>query len=734
MQSANKSSLPKNPTPNLWQVAVSAPVHKFLFYMENPALGDHIEGLKVKVPLGQRKHLVSGVLLQKVPSDVIIDPTMEIKEVHFIDREHPPVDSLFLQWLQWLSYYYRAPLGDVVSSIFPPLKREGRKKKKVLPLSSELNTGPPDAGLNPLSNPIPNPIPNTGLNPSLNPPLNAQQSQCLQAISPYRDFSVHLLWGVTGSGKTEVYLHLFQKMLREGKEGDKGLFLVPEIALTPQLMNRFKQFFGSEKVCVLHSKLTPRQRTEQWWKILKGEGCILIGTRSALFCPLKSIKMIIVDEEHEWSFKQEKGLKYHGRDAAIMRAKFLNCPIVLGSATPSLESWYNTLQKKYHLYEMPKRVQNIPLPQVEVVDLRKKQSIKPRDLQERVNQLQRIKVKLPFWMSPELYESMKAALDRNEQVALFLNRRGTAPHVLCSQCGEVPQCVHCDIALSLHKNHQLVCHYCSYKKAFSLECEKCGLQEMNSFGLGTEKIEEDVGLLFPQQQILRMDSDEISTRKKMEDAIQRIEKREASIIVGTQMIAKGFNFPHLSLVGMVLADIGFHLPDFRSTERSFQLIVQMAGRAGRNPQLASAQVKVLLQTYSPDHPSVYYACKGDYKSFAEEELQCRAQLNYPPCGRLALVRAEGRFVSKVRAGISLLCRRIRSLQERHPTYQRVSLLGPSMAPIARIKNIYRYQLLLKCGEPMLIQKMWQHLQQSQPESQWAVGVSFVLDVDAFHFL
>ena len=529
-------------------------------------------------------------------------------------------------------------------------------------------------------------------------------------------------------------MHLFQKMLREGKKEDKGLFLVPEIALTPQLMSRFKQFFGSEKICVLHSKLTPRQRTDQWWKILKGEGCILIGTRSALFCPVKSLKMIIVDEEHEWSFKQEKGLKYHGRDAAIMRAKFLNCPIVLGSATPSLETWYNVQQKKYHLYEMPERVLNIPLPQVEVVDLRKKHSTKPEDLQERMRKLQRIKVKPPFWMSSELYENMQAALDRGEQVALFLNRRGTAPHVLCPECGNVPQCVHCDIALSLHKNHQLVCHYCNYKKAFSPECEKCDSKEMNAFGLGTEKIEEDVALLFPGQQVLRMDSDEISTRKKMEDAIQRIEKREVSIIVGTQMIAKGFNFPHLSLVGMVLADIGFHLPDFRSTERSFQLIVQMAGRAGRNPQLASDKVKVLLQTYNPDHPSVFYACKGDYKRFAEEELQCRAQLNYPPCGRLALVRAEGRFMNKVQAGISLLCRRIRLLQEKHPTYQKISLLGPSMAPIARIKNIYRYQLLLKCKEPLLIQKMWQHLQQSQPESQWAVGVSFVLDVDALHFL
>ena len=719
-------SLEKNPSPPLWEVAVSAPVPKFLFYMEKGELGDYKEGLRVKVPLGKRRRLVNGVLLKKVPPSTQVDPDIELKEVHSIDRDHPPVDSLFLQWLQWLSHYYAAPLGDVVSSIFPPLGKKGEKKKKNQnskakqkgKLSLDQNLDRDKQAME---------------KKYLKQTLNPKQLQCFQSISAYKDFSVHLLLGVTGSGKTEVYLHLFQKVLEKGKD-HKGLFLVPEIALTPQLVDRFKTFFGEDFVCTLHSKLTPRQRTNAWWKILKGEGRILIGTRSALFCPLPSLKLIIVDEEHAWSFKQDTGLKYHGRDSAIMRAKLLNCPIVLGSATPSLETWYNVQRKKYHLYEIRERAQAFPLPQVEIVDLRKKQSLQPQDFKERVQQLKQIKIKLPFWLSFELYESMKATLERGEQVALLLNRRGTAPYVLCTECGNVPQCKHCDISLSLHKKNNLVCHYCDYKKAFSSQCEKCGVESMDSFGLGTEKMEADVKELFPDQKVLRMDSDEISTQRKMELSIKKIEKREVSIIVGTQMIAKGFNFPHLSLVGMVLADIGFHLPDFRSTERSFQLMVQMAGRAGRNPQFQSSQVKVLLQTYQPDHPSIFYACKGDYKSFAKEELECRSQLDYPPYGRLALVHAQGRFINKVQAGIHKLCGRIRYLQEEHPVYQKVQLLGPSTAPIARIKDTHRYQLLLKCKEPLLIQKMWQHLQQSTLESSWATGVYFTLDIDAFQFL
>ena len=751
-------SLEKNSPSSLWEVAVSAPVPKFLFYMENHALGDYREGLKVKVPLGKGQRLVNGVLLQKVPPSTHLNPDIELKEIHSIDREHPPVDSLFLQWLQWLSHYYTAPLGDVVSSIFPPLGKEGRKKKKASKAMSKtatkakaktkakttaeaeaerpqnLHEGLHEGLHESLSEGFDESLlKNENLAPRNPIELNKRQIQCFKSISAHKGFSVHLLWGVTGSGKTEVYLHLFQKMLQE-EEGGKGLFLVPEIALTPQLMNRFKEFFSPDKVCILHSKLTPRQRTDEWWKILRGQGQVLIGTRSALFCPIDSIKLIIVDEEHEWSFKQDKGLKYHGRDSAIMRAKFLNCPIVLGSATPSLETWDNVQKKRYHLHEMPERTNALPLPQMEVVDLRKKQRSQPQDLKERLKQLKQIKIKLPFWLSFELYESMKAALDRGEQVALFLNRRGTAPHVLCTQCGDVPQCAHCDISLSLHKGDKLICHYCDGKKAFSSKCGKCGLEGMTSFGLGTEKVEEEVTQLFPQQKVLRMDSDEISTRKKMESSIEKIEKGEVSIIVGTQMMAKGFNFPCLSLVGMILADIGFHLPDFRSTERSFQLFVQMAGRAGRNPQFQSGQVKVILQTYNPDHPSICYARKGDYKRFATEELQCRAQLAYPPYGRLALVRAQGRFMHKVQTGIHLLCHRIRRLQEKHPAYQKIRLLGPSTAPISRIKNIYRYQLLLKCKEPTLIQKMWQHLQQSQPESQWAVGVHFALDIDALNFL
>ncbi|HEX4924599.1 MAG TPA: primosomal protein N', partial [Bdellovibrionales bacterium] len=625
----------------LWHVAVDAPLPGALTYSAANFPGLQA-GQVVTVPLGKRT--AQGLALAPVEK---YESEFKIKEILEIHPEYPVFPPAFLKWISWLSSYYVHPIGLVMKSAIPPLTKESKRKSKKAAVI-------PDA------------------EPAKRPELTDEQQRVIDGILSKPGFGAHLLFGVTGSGKTEVYIRLLEQVLSEGKQ---ALVLVPEISLTPQLLRRFVNRLG-QSVAVIHSHLTEREKTDQWWQMVDKKKQVLIGARSALFCPLENLGMIIVDEEHEPSFKQEEQLKYHARDSAIMLAKLSDCPIVLGSATPSLESYKNALDGKYHLHRMEKRVENRPMPNIEVVDLKSfgRKEKHERDSEER----ERV-----FWLSPPLEEKIRDRLAKREQVALFLNRRGMAQIVVCPACGETATCPNCSVSLTLHARHHLVCHYCNFQDKLTEECGNCKQGELRAVGMGTERVEDDLKSLFPNARITRADRDNIQSREALEEMIRQIENREVDILVGTQMIAKGLDFEGLTLVGMVLADIGFNLPDFRAAERSFQLLMQMGGRAGRHLDYPG---EVVIQTYNPQHSSIQYAQTHDYIGFAEQELALRRELFYPPYGRLAAIRLQGTNQSAVINAANAIRNQALVMQKTYPALKTLDILGPAEAPLAKLRG------------------------------------------------
>ncbi|UOF00524.1 replication restart helicase PriA [Bdellovibrio reynosensis] len=674
----------------LWRVAVDAPLPEALTYSYSGPLE---RGQLVNVPLGKRK--VKGLVLG--PADK--PPEFEVKSIESLDDEYAALPDAFVKWLEWLSQYYLHPIGQVVQSAFPPLKKTDKqrasKRPPVIPLLES------DTFLD----------------------LTTEQRTCFESISKHSNFSTHLLFGVTGSGKTEVYLRLLEKVLAEGK---RGLVLVPEISLTPQLIQRFARRFG-DKIAALHSQLTDRERTNQWWDIVEGRKSILIGARSALFCPIKDLGLIIVDEEHEPSFKQDEKLKYNGRDAAVVMGKLMNCPVVLGSATPSLETWKNAVEGKYHLHTLKKRVANRSLPEIEVIDLRKLKA----DDDEQKKIVQKYS-HLPFWLSADLYERMHEVLDQGDQAALFLNRRGVAQMVVCPSCGHTRECPNCDISLTLHAHSHLVCHYCDYHENFKTKCPDCSEGQLEAIGLGTELLETDLTRLFPGKKIARADRDEIQSRADLEELIHQMETGEIDILVGTQMIAKGLDFPKLKLVGLVLADVGFNLPDFRATERSFQLITQMSGRSGRHVKEGENPGRVIIQTFNAEHDSITFARNHDYEGFAKHELEMRAQLHYPPIGRLVSFRIQGPHLGKVEETAGLLARRAYALKAQYPQYNSIEVLGPAEAPLSKLRGQFRYHLLVKSTQANAANPFSRQLLGDQ---DWIPsGIKILIDIDPMSLL
>ncbi|MEI7973589.1 MAG: primosomal protein N', partial [Bdellovibrio sp.] len=541
--------------------------------------------------------------------------------------------------------------------------------------------------------------------------LNAEQQKVVKEIQSQSGFSSHLIFGVTGSGKTEVYLELIETILLRGQQAS---FLVPEISLTPQLIRRFSERFGSQ-IAVIHSQLSPREKTDQWNSALRGEKGVLIGARSALFCPLPRLGLLILDEEHEPSFKQDEKLKYHGRDAALVLGKSLNIPVVLGSATPSQESWKNALEGRIHLHRLPHRANGSPMPRMEVVDLRE---VPKSDA-------------LPSWLSPRLFECLTETLERGQQAALFLNRRGIAPFVLCRDCGHIPECPDCDIHLTLHGQDHLVCHSCDYHERLQAHCSSCKEGEPKPVGLGTEQIEADVRKLFPLARIRRADRDEIQSREDLEGLIRDMESGKNQILIGTQMIAKGLDFKNLQLVGLVLADIGFSLPDFRSSERSFQLILQMAGRAGRNVGPDESPGQVLIQTYNPEHPSVSFALRQDVEGFAVQDLEARKELGYPPFGRLACLRLSSKSREKLLLTARILQTRSETWLQQNPSSGN-EVLGPADSPHSRLRGSFRMQVLIKSPDWKNLARMTRQLLGDQ---NWVPsGVQILPDIDPLQLL
>ncbi|MCB0394671.1 MAG: primosomal protein N', partial [Bdellovibrionales bacterium] len=482
--------------------------------------------------------------------------------------------------------------------------------------------------------------------------------------------------GVTGSGKTEVYFELLQSTIERGK---RGLFLVPEISLTPQLIERFSRRFGDE-FAVIHSGLTDRERTNFWWDIVEKRKKILIGVRSALFCPIDDLGIVIVDEEHEPSYKQDSQFRYHARDAAVMLGKFFDCPVILGSATPSMESWQNIQQGKFHYHSIPNRVGIAKLPEVTMVDLREeKNKCEEGD---------------PYWLSPTLKYKIADQLEKKQQVLLFLNRRGEAHSVLCTDCGKNYSCPNCDVHLTLHSKNHLVCHYCDYHDTLAELCPDCGSDKVRDIGVGTEKVEKELQRIFPNANVARADRDEIQRRNDYENLIENMMDRKIDILVGTQMVAKGLDFPGVDLVGVVMADLTLNLPDFRSAERTFQLTVQVAGRAGRH----SSNGEVVIQTYNPEHYSLSNALSHNYIEFAQQELSFRSELAYPPAGQSALIQIQGPTAERTKkTGQNVRHFLQRALEEWNSRgdLKGVQILGPAPAPLSKLRGRFRFQIFLK---------------------------------------
>jgi primosomal protein N' (replication factor Y) len=666
------------------QVAVEAPLPYLLTYRLPKDLAPAAKlGSRVKVPLGKR--FSTGILL----GEGVLNSSYAIKDISEIIDE-PVIGEKTLKWLKWLAQYYLHPPGQVFSMASAPGKeKRKRASQKVSPTFFK------DLGQGQIHTP------------------NEFQQRAIDAITQSalkEKFETFLLYGITGSGKTEVYLKSIQKILESDKQ---ALVLVPEISLTPQLIRRFVERFG-EKVAVIHSHLTEREKSDQWWSAVRGEKRILVGARSALFCPLENLGLIIIDEEHEGSFKQEEQLKYNARDAAIMRGHFSNCPVVLGSATPSLESWYNTKLKKYTLLNLPNRVEDRPLPEVVIVDLR----------EDKKDRRSESSVLRPYWMSTLLFHEMALVLKNKDQSALFLNRRGFAQFVICQGCGFTESCPNCSVTLTAHnKGARLDCHYCGFQKPLPRRCTSCKQDEYKSVGLGTEMVADDLQILFPEARIARADRDEINSRESLETLLDKINNHEIDIIVGTQMIAKGHDFPNLTLVGAILADIGLHFPDFRSSEKTFQLLTQVAGRAGRHQKSG----RVIIQSYVPEHPAIQFAKNHDFENFAEQELKLRQELNYPPYGKLASVRLQGADLDKVEKAADDAKNRILKLQSLKEEYAAMEILGPCEAPLAKLKNKYRHHLLLKTTSAKSLNSFLQHLTSNL---EWLdSGVKLSIDVD-----
>ncbi|HEX4154680.1 MAG TPA: primosomal protein N' [Acidobacteriaceae bacterium] len=512
--------------------------------------------------------------------------------------------------------------------------------------------------------------------------LNEAQTEALGTIVAAIEkggFRPNLLYGVTGSGKTAVYVAAMQRVLATGKS---ALLLVPEIGLTPATAAQMVAAFGGE-VALLHSQLTPDERAEQWHRIRRGEARVVVGTRSAVFAPMPALGLILVDEEHDASYKQEETPRYHARDVAVMRAKLLGCTVVLGSATPSLESWNNAERGRYARVEMLERVEARPLPVVEMIDMR---------AEFRETRQEQI-------FARQLIEETKATLERGEQVIILLNRRGYSFVVMCRSCGEKIECENCAISLTYHKagderelsgtarvGQRLECHYCGFRRGVPSHCPKCGSEHLFYLGAGSQQGEERLQELFPGARIGRMDRDTVRTRGDMERLLQRLHSGEINLLVGTQMIAKGHDIHGITLVGVVGADFALGLPDFRAAERVFQLLTQVSGRAGRGDRPG----RVLVQTYQPEHYVNKFAREHDYTGFAAREMYFRRAMRYPPFAALANVLVQSEDLTEVLDWSAQIGRWFGANRP-----EAVRVLGPAPAPIPRIKRIYRYHLLLK---------------------------------------
>ena len=723
---------------NIVRVALAVPLPRFFDYLYAPDLTPIVGG-RVLVPFGSQKRV--GIVVDlPASSDVAKEKLKPIIDV--LDA-----DSLFnlttWDWLAWSANYYRAALGDVLFQALPVKLRNGesavkndrtfwritelgkqalesgelKRAKKQIEALNLLLTQDLEKGNNEISSAIWSALKGKdyveevivpteqkswqqvlGGNPLVNLDnrltLNKQQALAFSQLLFQEGFNVWLLEGVTGSGKTEIYLQYIEEVLKKGKQ---VLVLVPEIGLTPQTVRRFQARFNVE-IDVLHSNLNDTQRLNVWERARTGQSAIVIGTRSALFTQFSDLGLIILDEEHDGSFKQQDGWRYHARDLGIVLAQKLNIPILLGSATPSLESVNNVQNGKYHHLVLSKRAGNATALRQFVIDLKHQ--------------------RIQNGLSEPLLQRMQEHLEKGNQVLLFLNRRGFAPVLLCHECGWIDECHHCEKPYTYHQHQRVLrCHHCSAQKTVPMQCGHCGSTHLVTTGLGTEQLEETLKARFPQYNIARIDRDSTARKGKLEGYLEDIQQGKSQILIGTQMLAKGHHFPNVTLVALVNVDNALFSLDFRAEERLAQLYVQVAGRSGR----AEKQGEVVLQTHYPDHPLLTTLLEKGYQAFAEETLKLRHNMGLPPFSFQALFKAQCRHSEEAENALSQLAsffyeQKIEGLQ----------VLGPIPAPFSKKAGQYRWQLLLQHASRKQLQAA---LSRYSPELIKSSQVRLILDVD-----
>ena len=533
---------------------------------------------------------------------------------------------------------------------------------------------------------------------ALNEGQQAANDRIVAAIRKH-EFHAFLLHGVTGSGKTEVYLSCIEAVLVEGRS---ALLLVPEIALTPAMAGQFFSRFG-DRVAILHSAFTDTERTDQWRRIRSGAASVVVGTRSGVFAPVKNLGLIVVDEEHDGSYKQEETPRYNGFDVAVVRAQAAKACVILGSATPSLESRYNVEREKYTLLELPGRIEARPMPKVSLIDMR----------------VEFLETRKQGTFSRKMLEAIGEKLENGEQTIVLLNRRGFSSFIACRACGERVQCINCSLTLTYHKrDRRLLCHYCGYAEKVPSVCPKCDSDHIYFLGLGSERVEEELHQAFPTARIARLDRDTVTGKRQYETILQEFREGSYDLLVGTQMIAKGHDIPNVTLVGVVSADIGLGMPDFRAAERTFQLLTQVAGRAGRG----NVPGIVLVQTINPDHYAIQMAAAQDYTAFYQKELGFRRMMHYPPFSAMAniLVRSEKKEMAmRMSSDLGMILT---------APIERLKIMGPAEAPVPRLKNEYRYQFLIKAASRKTLNELLQRIRNYAIDHKWG-ATALVIDVD-----
>jgi primosomal protein N' (replication factor Y) len=714
-------------------------------------------GKRVSAPFGKGNRDTVGFCVGVTD----VEPEREIKAISQVIDEEALLTEPLLKLTRWMADYYLCGWGQVLNAVVPAgvKKQSGTRLVPVLELVAEALRPNPLPHLSPKQKKVldflqvhPTPIemrevtrvtgfgaapikalvekgyarrkagrvatattisqPITATNEALAErvpyTLTEDQSGAWDAIESALKaggFHPFLLHGITGSGKTELYLRAIEEIVKQGKS---ALVLVPEISLTPQTIAAFQGRCGD--VAVLHSHLHAAERGNHWRRIAKGQVQVIVGARSAIFAPTRNLGLIVIDEEHETSFKQESTPRYHARDVAVMRARLENIPIILGSATPSLESWHNAQKGQYTLLTLPKRVADRPLPTVKLIDLR-------HDLHPD---------KKVHGLSPTLERAMKSALDLGGQVMLLLNRRGFSTYLHCPACGQVEQCKFCDLSLTFHRDrHIAMCHYCGYEKKPPEKCGICGGAQVAYQGMGTEKLQAEIEAIFRGKVVQRMDSDTMKRPGSHQKVLDAFRRGEIHILLGTQMIAKGLDFPNVTLVGVVNADVGLHHADFRASERTFQLLAQVAGRTGRGEQGGY----VFIQTWQPEHPSIAHAVNHDYLAFTRTELEMRKLYSYPPFQRMArlIVRCKNEkagndYADRLAAAFKTEMDRRKNAGE--PTNLR--LLGPAEAPVFRLKGYFRFHFQLQSASSATLHQV---LRAVIPTVRVPNGVELTVGID-----